>query len=655
MPTKPHALKASKFGEIRKMADTETEQLVVALEARIDAFEKNMAKAAQTANTNWSAIEARGRQAGNRIRADMGRATAGIANSFKALNGTIIGSLGLTGAASAAGFLTLAVKINGELANMARLAKQAQISTDKLQEIKYAANVNGVSDDDFNASLQQSLANLDEAEHKVNDLKRLFNANGESIKDSNGDLIKFDALLNIAADLMARAPTDQAKVRIAEVLGLGREWVRVLQGGPEAFRKTHQEAQSAGAVIDSATIAKAKDFDEAWTKAIVKFKAGITETLSDLSEAFAEFWQNIIDDVPGASYIVEKMRRMFGGLEGMTIPELQNALQRSIEQGARARVDKVEIDRIQAELDRKMDKKPLRIEIHPEVKGPPTVIPQEKERNAFDSAVFETQKRIAATEAETASIGQNSEVRDRAKTVAELETAAKRANTLAGFQNATVTDEQRQKINQLADALEAAAEKQRLAEEQFKGFNELLQQSGQTAIDFIQKLGDKTANFRQMIQSVIQSMEKMALQAALLGQGPLAGIFGTATGVPGGTGGLLGALAGLFGGQRADGGDVDPGKAFLVGERGPEIFAPKVAGGIIPNHRLGGGAIGRVGHTFHSQVTVQGGGGNAQSNEDMAQRVGRSVREQFGSMMQDAMYQQMKPGGTIWNMMQKGK
>ena len=43
--------------------------------------------------------------------------------------------------------------------------------------------------------------------------------------------------------------------------------------------------------------------------------------------------------MPGASYIVEKFRRMFGGLEGMTIPELQDALQRSIEQGA----DKVEL------------------------------------------------------------------------------------------------------------------------------------------------------------------------------------------------------------------------------------------------------------------------------------------------------------------------
>ncbi len=221
------------------------------------------------------------------------------------------------------------------------------------------------------------------------------------------------------------------------MLGLSRDWVRVLQGGPEAFRKMQQEAQSVGAVIDSATIAKAKEFDEAWTRSITKFKAGIVDTLTDLAVEFAEFWQKIIDSVPGASYIVEKFRRMFGGLEEMTIPELQDALQRSIEQG----VDKVEIDRIQAELDRRLGKKPLVITIHPQVAGPPTVIPQEKQKNTFDSAVFAANKRIAATNAETKTLGKTRKRATAQTLVAELEEAAKRANTQAGFQNAAVTDD----------------------------------------------------------------------------------------------------------------------------------------------------------------------------------------------------------------------
>lgn len=43
-----------------------------------------------------------------------------------------------------------------------------------------------------------------------------------------------------------------------------------------------------------------------------------------------------------------------------------------------------------------------------------------------------------------------------------------------------------------------------------------------------------------------------------------------------------------FGGTRADGGPVNEGRSYLVGERGPEMFTPRSAGNIIPNKALGG-------------------------------------------------------------------
>ncbi|MGQ2990765.1 phage tail tape measure protein, partial [Brevundimonas sp.] len=56
-------------------------------------------------------------------------------------------------------------------------------------------------------------------------------------------------------------------------------------------------------------------------------------------------------------------------------------------------------------------------------------------------------------------------------------------------------------------------------------------------------------------------------------------------GVGGGRGGGLGAaiteaVGGLFGGARADGGGVTAGAAYLVGERGPEVYRPAGAGSI---------------------------------------------------------------------------
>lgn len=54
-------------------------------------------------------------------------------------------------------------------------------------------------------------------------------------------------------------------------------------------------------------------------------------------------------------------------------------------------------------------------------------------------------------------------------------------------------------------------------------------------------------------------------------------------------------------GRKAEGGPVWAGGTYLVGERGPEMFVPKMSGSIIPNHALGG-------DTF--QVTIHAGIGS---------------------------------------------
>jgi hypothetical protein len=53
--------------------------------------------------------------------------------------------------------------------------------------------------------------------------------------------------------------------------------------------------------------------------------------------------------------------------------------------------------------------------------------------------------------------------------------------------------------------------------------------------------------------------------------------------------GISGFFKNLFDGFRADGGPVSSGGAYIVGERGPELFVPGASGNIVPNNALGGG------------------------------------------------------------------
>jgi SLT domain-containing protein len=96
-----------------------------------------------------------------------------------------------------------------------------------------------------------------------------------------------------------------------------------------------------------------------------------------------------------------------------------------------------------------------------------------------------------------------------------------------------------------------------------------------------------------------------------------------------------GLLSSLFGGARAGGGDVDPGKFYLVGEKGPELVVPRGAGTVIPNDKLGGG----VNVTVNQTIDARGAYPEsieeikravAQSNASMPQVAIAAVREATG-------------------------
>jgi hypothetical protein len=62
-----------------------------------------------------------------------------------------------------------------------------------------------------------------------------FTPNGLSIRNSNGQLITENQLLQNAADLVRRAQTPQDQIAIAQMLGFTKEWVPLLEQGAGAI------------------------------------------------------------------------------------------------------------------------------------------------------------------------------------------------------------------------------------------------------------------------------------------------------------------------------------------------------------------------------------------------------------------------------------
>lgn len=92
-------------------------------------------------------------------------------------------------------------------------------------------------------------------------------------------------------------------------------------------------------------------------------------------------------------------------------------------------------------------------------------------------------------------------------------------------------------------------------------------------------LGDAMRDFAEgMLRSFVNAVGQMIAQWLAFKA------IQSATG--GGLGGIVGSF---FGGGFAQGGPVLNDRAYLVGERGPEIFVPNTAGSIIPNNQTGAG------------------------------------------------------------------
>lgn len=117
----------------------------------------------------------------------------------------------------------------------------------------------------------------------------------------------------------------------------------------------------------------------------------------------------------------------------------------------------------------------------------------------------------------------------------------------------------------------------------------------------------------------LSALAGIATAALKAGIGTLVSGGGTS-----GSGGLVSALGALVGGHpgRATGGPVAPGRAYLIGERGPELFVPTASGRV----ETGGGAAGG-GREVRVAITVNAPAGTApDAMRQSSRQVARAVR-----------------------------
>lgn len=114
----------------------------------------------------------------------------------------------------------------------------------------------------------------------------------------------------------------------------------------------------------------------------------------------------------------------------------------------------------------------------------------------------------------------------------------------------------------------------------FKNVFSGIERDFQKTLDFRTIARNGLERTLSQIQNVVERSISQTIQQAVSGNGGSNPIATLGSGLFSSLGKAFGSF---FGGARESGGPVMPGRAFLVGERGPELFVPPSSGTIAPS------------------------------------------------------------------------
>jgi hypothetical protein len=555
-------------------------------------------------------------------------------NYTKSLTQMVAG-FGLAGVAAGA-VLTLVVNLNKALADTGSAADRVGLSLERYQQLKFGANALGVGDDEFTRSIDQFASKLQDAKFQANDLTRVFDANGVSVKNANGSLKDANTLLQAGVDIVKRAPTIQDAIQIGSFLGLSRDFSQSLKEAGDKFEDLAAQANAAGAVIDEATVRKAQQFTEEWNKASTiwgnSMKAAIGGILPLLNDAvngavkvvdavksaydFAKsIGQFAVSTVKPVDFDTQKPAEINAELEKMigyrdrlkaggTLNPIENFNVGTLaaggpDQGSNTAeaLDKI-IARLQAAKAAAgpAEKAIARVVISkPSINPGPKISSGSDSRDQFETTVDQLTKRTATINADTAATFQNNAAQAQFRAEFQLLTAIMRdggevtqtqidsyeklRQTMSAQQALTasviqLTNEHSAAFLASSTNIAAATVAYDKARDSLSKINSASQQIGSALSSAFADAVVEGKNLNDVFSSLIKTLEKSAINS----------VFSSIFNAP--AAGGLSPFAGLFKGILpgfASGTDYAPGGAAVVGENGPEIVNLPRGAQVVPN------------------------------------------------------------------------
>lgn len=196
--------------------------------------------------------------------------------SLKAIKQTAIRIAGILVAGkivkSIAGIATETAKLAD---NVEKVADKLGVTTDALQEFRFAAELTGVAQRTADLALQRFTRRAAEAAKGTGEAKDALRELGVQLLDSNGQLRPTSELLADAAEGMSRAKTQGDRLRLSFKLfdSEGAALVNTLKGGRAEFEAMTAEARELGGIFDKELIKASVQFTDQQVKMRLALRA----------------------------------------------------------------------------------------------------------------------------------------------------------------------------------------------------------------------------------------------------------------------------------------------------------------------------------------------------------------------------------------------
>lgn len=596
-------------------------------------WETGLANATRALNTNKSSWDSTLKSAS--------KSFGGLRESVNANTAEFLGLKGeIAGLLSGAGLVAITKQALDSADAIGKLSDKLGLSTTATQQYLYAAQQAGVSSETFEKVIERLNTNI---------------AAGKLPYKDTGT-----AILDISNKVAGATTNIQRAQIVNEAFGskLGSQLIPFLQLGADGIKAFGAEAQQLGIVLDETTIRQAEEFKESLdslgTVITKNFQAGFlggfvdqvgqvrdlfedknfTDGIKNVGAALGDLVAFILTHLPQATTVMATFAgaaagAVAGGAVGSVVPVLGTgvgALGGAIVGGtqgfARAGLKTGIFDgtaygdlngRPQPGAPNPNDPlnlnqflKPQKPKSNGNTDVATNYATQQKSdadaQKSADDLLNSLDAENSKLTTQIALYGDKSGASDRMQKQIQIENQLSKDGVELGDDDQARLDAELDSYGKLQAQLKDIAEDEKIRQQAIAGFTSALSNGFEDAI----LQGGKLST---VISNLATQLAQVALKAAIFA--PLQNF-------------LNDGIGSFFAAHFANGGTPPIGQLSVVGERGPELIAPKGASTVIPLSQLGGGGDAP---TFVANITVQNQGGNTDANQAAA--LGASLTKQL--------------------------